>query len=122
MHFRMMFLLKSHVRQKKPKDLHQYDGMLCILAGRPVRKFTGEGHLLEHVFHHQYQVFGEVPLVGPLSIETDGVKAECFGDFDILFDRAEGFALPPSMLEENRSFDSVPLDLPAEVFGNVWAH
>lgn len=55
------------------------------------------------------------------SIESEGVMAATVQDFDILFDRGEGFALPPSMLDDNHSLESVNLNLPEEAFGNVWA-
>jgi hypothetical protein len=121
MRFRLLFLLKSHLPQKAARDPRRYGCILCTLAGKPLRTFSGEGHLLEHIFHHQDQVFGDVRLVGPISVEASGVKTETLRDFDILFDRGEDFALPPSMLDDNQSLDEVVIDFPEEIFGNVWA-
>lgn len=121
MRFRLLFLLKSHMSQKNARDGRKYGCILCVLAGLPQRMFIGEGHLLEHVFHHQQQVFGNVSLVGPLSLESDGVKSESFQDFDVLFDREKDFALPPSMLGDNESLDEITIDVPDDIFGNVWA-
>ena len=117
----VLFLLKRNLAQGNARDDRLYGCMLCTLAGKPGRQFSGEGHLLEHVFHHQHQVYGDVPLVGPLSIESEADKAATVQDFDVLFDRGEDFALPPSMLDDNQSLESIPLKPPEEAFGNARA-
>ncbi|RMZ86468.1 hypothetical protein DV736_g6306, partial [Chaetothyriales sp. CBS 134916] len=85
--FRMLFLLKSHLPLRNPRDPRVYGCLLCALAGT-LKRCNGEDHLIEHVQRHAKETFGDTYLDGPVSISPNGVHIESMRSFDLVFGTA----------------------------------
>ncbi|EHY60078.1 hypothetical protein HRR83_006437 [Exophiala dermatitidis] len=86
--WRWMFLAKSHIQQKEPKD-PSFRCLVCLMLGDDSGIYHGHDVLLAHLVGHQGALLGGTRLEGPLLFTNHGVQPDLTDDFDVRFPTSE---------------------------------
>lgn len=93
--YRLMFLAKSHVADKKNSEMPSFVCLICILLGSTSDIYLGRDELFSHILKHRERTLRGNTLEGPIKFGSRGVISHP-EEFDISLPRLNPPPLAPN--------------------------